>query len=943
MPVNTLTPSSHDSHRSTIYSKIGRLIGLTVFLVAVLGLYLESINPLCDGLGSYLQRKDSFLLTRFFQFPVKDLHSLEEYAFWDHFAKEMAEVEQATHSEAGSSTPQQTNSSSPAIMPATQISLILKISMIKNELRCRYILVGPSILIDKLNNEGSYLPDALVRELFGNIIVNGDSVAFQKASSEIPEENKPATLYMDSAEITGHFFEIDLASPPKTRNLQFIANKQIEVSAEEARITSDDLETKSHSAELSRYRFRSLVRDSFTTSPVTSARLFIDANSGNQTEEEPLSRLMERSGLLNLPILGRLAETLLASAPYILLLILIKRHLPADDVKIYQTVVGLLLALSLGVSLLSSIRLGPSEMTFVGRWGQSFIKRATGISNDIHPPYSLAQLLVTLFAGLLWSLLVRRAKANGMQDIGLPWKRSRIALTIATIVTIATVSGWVFWLSSAPSTPAFVFALWLSAIIALLFFWILWELFSGGRALLGAFTGIAVIVAVSIGEDLPRYVDSTPSYRFLLRSIAVTIVLAFGIPLIIAFFRLTAALVQSMEIERLLRHRWVLWWMAVAVCLPTTWLVNVAQIWSGAVWTLSYRLIDIFLFAVILLLLRILKEPYAKDAWPKLAPIAIDTGIVLALISFYSSTSIWFYFPIPLILGYVLLKSFLLVSPGMPAISKTILEKWDTITQNALQLRRLERTSALMRKGLEKKLASGEITWPEYQDRLEPLSRALESQRGEAMVNDRPAAPLLFSYGTTESEWDSGRAGAVYSLCFALPWILLSLRDLLNSHGGEPYILLSFLSSASMIVGRWTLYGFFFGYFYAYIRGKNGFQKALSFWFTLVLPSVLAFLLSSSIDRAHLAALVFWTAQVFVHCVVLGLFVGELQSLRRAGLGWRQLVEFHNLTSLSAWGSSVLVALGAAVTAALSTSLQSLITLGLKYVGVLPQGTIPGK
>ena len=116
---------------------------------------------------------------------------------------------------------------------------------------------------------------------------------------------------------------------------------------------------------------------------------------------------------------------------------------------------------------------------------------------------------------------------------------------------------------------------------------------------------------------------------------------------------------------------------------------------------------------------------------------------------------------------------------------------------------------------------------------------------------------------------------------------------------------------------------------------KMGFNRRCLFGLPLYLPSVLASLLSSPLNRDSVAALVFWTAQVFVQCLMLGLVVGELQSLHKAGLSWRQLLEFHDLTSLSAWGSSVLIALGTALTAALSTGLQSLISLGLRSVATL--------
>ncbi len=113
-------------------------------------------------------------------------------------------------------------------------------------------------------------------------------------------------------------------------------------------------------------------------------------------------------------------------------------------------------------------------------------------------------------------------------------------------------------------------------------------------------------------------------------------------------------------------------------------------------------------------------------------------------------------------------------------------------------------------------------------------------------------------------------------------------------------------------------------------------QKALAFWFTLVLPSALASFLSFSLDQRSLAPLLFWAAEMFLHCMLLGLLIGELQPLWKADLSWRQLLDFHRLTGLSVWGSSFLLALGAAITTALSSGLGSLINQGLKFVGVLP-------
>jgi hypothetical protein len=886
-------------------------------LIVVLGLFLQSIDSLCEGLGWYLQSGYTNGLTEFFgRTPRHSYDPRSENAMWDRLAKDITEAEK-----------------NPAPAGPT---LTLNISVIRNKLRCEYVLTGPSTLIDELTREGMYQTEALMQEMLGGIIVNGDAVRFQQPSAEIPGQDKPATLRLQSEGITGDYFAIDLASPPKTRHLQF-ANKQINVKAEEAEVTNSGLDTESRSGGTSSYRFSRFILEGYG-----GARLNIVA-SGGGAEDEPLARLMERSGLLNLPVLGDLVETLLATVPYLLLLIMICPLLPAEEVKLYRTAVGLVLALRFGVSFLSSITTGPWEAAQAAPWMDNFIRRTTGIAGYFHPAYSLSTLLVTLFAGWLWPILVVRSGKTGMEESQLPVSRSRTAEILAVLMTVSAVAGWIFWLAAAPVVPPLVNALWLLAISAILFFWLGWELFPGSQAIVTSIAGAFVTFVLAIGLGLPHYTDSTPKYRFLLRGVAVAIVVTFGMPLIIAFFRLAAALIRSNKVDRLFRHRWVLWAVALAVSLPTTWMVDASKIWPGAVWALAYQLGDLFLFVLVVVLLRILRDPRPHSSWPHLPAVAISTGIVLALTAFYSSTSIWFYFPIPLILGYVLIKWFLLVPPIDPPPPAEARARWNSIAEGALNVHRLERTAAIVRKGLEKQLDKGEITWSAYEKRMEPLTRKLDSERRDSLIDGRPPDPLLFSYGATTSAWENGRTGAIYGLCFALPWILLSLRDILNSHAGESYILLSFLSSALMIVVRWTLYGFFFGYFYAYLRGKNGFQKAVSFWFALVLPSVLASLLSSPLNRASVGALLFWTAQVFVQCLMLGLFAGELQSLHKAGLTWRQLLEFHDLTSLSAWGSTVLLALGTALTAALSTGLQSLISLGLRYVGVLPPGTVPGK
>ena len=54
---------------------------------------------------------------------------------------------------------------------------------------------------------------------------------------------------------------------------------------------------------------------------------------------------------------------------------------------------------------------------------------------------------------------------------------------------------------------------------------------------------------------------------------------------------------------------------------------------------------------VILSLVSFLKELDGGNIWPSLSITDIDCGVALAITAFFSWSSVWFYFPIPLVAG----------------------------------------------------------------------------------------------------------------------------------------------------------------------------------------------------------------------------------------------------------------------------------------------------
>ena len=59
--------------------------------------------------------------------------------------------------------------------------------------------------------------------------------------------------------------------------------------------------------------------------------------------------------------------------------------------------------------------------------------------------------------------------------------------------------------------------------------------------------------------------------------------------------------------------------------------------------------------------------------------------------------------------------------------------------------------------------------------------------------------------------------------------------------------------------------------------------------------------------------------------ILTGLLAGDFLTMRSSGFGWRQLTDIHNLGSLTAWGSSLLIAIGAGITTAATSNIPTLL------------------
>ena len=196
-------------------------------------------------------------------------------------------------------------------------------------------------------------------------------------------------------------------------------------------------------------------------------------------------------------------------------------------------------------------------------------------------------------------------------------------------------------------------------------------------------------------------------------------------------------------------------------------------------------------------------------------------------------------------------------------------------------------------------LAAGELTPREWNRRWNSL-HAL-GPRGTAP--QRSVALRTVALGTSggRSGLRNGVAGAAALTLLTLPWLAYTLPPLL----GQAHDIQDIAAWAYCL--RWPLYGFVYGYAYAWLRGAGPIGKALCL-LAVVLPVELAQLLHQGMTPGRFAvSLLITTGNGLAVLLVLGLY-WEARLVRAAGLRWGQIRNFRSLSAVAVPVTTVLVA-----------------------------------
>lgn len=272
-------------------------------------------------------------------------------------------------------------------------------------------------------------------------------------------------------------------------------------------------------------------------------------------------------------------------------------------------------------------------------------------------------------------------------------------------------------------------------------------------------------------------------------------------------------------------------------------------------------------------------------------------------------------------IGYLLLRYWLFAPRGPFSAAFTRVAVRDAICK-VIALREAERALDALGRTMRKKVGEGTSKWSDYESATKELETLIAKESKDEAALD--TSRLALAAGPSVSPWDRGARAALFGAVLALPWFLVFAADLFNNDvPSRGHWWLTLVASLLLAAIQWPLTGFFFGYFYPDIRGGNGWTKGLVYFATIVTPPLLGFLLFESDRLPESGIFAFWICQNFIQSVLVGLFAGDYRVLRDCGLSWRHLRDVHNLGVLTAYGSSVVVAIAGAISAAVASGAVS--------------------
>jgi hypothetical protein len=357
--------------------------------------------------------------------------------------------------------------------------------------------------------------------------------------------------------------------------------------------------------------------------------------------------------------------------------------------------------------------------------------------------------------------------------------------------------------------------------------------------------------------------------------------------------------------------RWQ-WFAALGVVLLFVWPTPKGSeplvFWQlGTLWQQLRELLGIALAGLFVLLLH----RYSKEldlAKPEDTDAVVLAGATIFAALVNRSYGTWlFVVPVPLLTAWLVARYALLGrAPESPGTLHLTPEERQVQIRRALAGVKAQAAFRAAERALDKKLEGAELTPEEYRTKLDEYRRHRDTALSASNIGPKRG---MQPFATTEDQrWETGsRFARVGATLAAVPLIITLYQYLPEREIAFPYPALDLVTLLASSVTSWLLIAFFFGYFFAEIRGRNGVEKGFVLFAALLAPALILPILNAA-PMANLAPFAIWSTQVLAYCILLGGYE-DYRTLRAADFTLRDLVTMLELPWLSVYASSVVAAL----------------------------------
>jgi hypothetical protein len=523
--------------------------------------------------------------------------------------------------------------------------------------------------------------------------------------------------------------------------------------------------------------------------------------------------------------------------------------------------------------------------------------------------------LTLAFAAVLWPLRVRRTLPADelLRRLAPPFTAGRIAACVIALATMALAIGAEIDLAATKTwaLPWPWHAILAVALLAALV-WLVLEIEERRSRIAAGALALGLMLVYLVVELQP-----------LSRPFRIIFLWLLSLP-----FAFTAASMAPLS----KRRRMLLFAIVAGAVLCVVWPAenNTLSDWWIAT-SLAAGLAELLPLLLLAVLVRHLGDLSRTDRWEILERDERDAGTALVLMLLVLFERNWLAVPIVLALGALLLR-WLFATPTLTAPSSN----GAATIKDLIRYNEACRALRQLKRELAKSVAGGSITFNEYQAKADALEAHVDELATRLGGVTAPRAAVLSS-GLPTPPSQRALLAARYALLAALPWIAVFAYNTARDAAPEfRYQWLSVAAATIFGIAQWPLYGLFLGYFYPHIRGNSGVGKAISVFALLAIPTVVATMLTAPLDSAAWTSVSFWTLQLLVMLLITGLLAGDLETLHSSGLAWRHLLDVHDLGALAAYASTIVAAIGAAISTYLAAQVPAMLTGAMQYFTTQP-------